>query len=712
MGGVRSRAEELGGLLGPYFLVDVDLDCVCAVGTALLPARSPSTTASPRSSSTCGGPSRGLGAAAGDVVVDGRAADNVNRGRAAEAAGVLAGGLDAAAAALDGREEDGRMQNGRIKGDGAVVSAPEEEGRAAGDPFPFISFCRRDVGRDDRELESRLRRGGDLGEARGREESLEGRRTQAPLHREADPAEKTSAPRDCPDAAAPGAVAKLAPRPHRADTDAAGSTQSSGAPAAAGSLTEPTVLKTVEIDCFLKAMVLLGWLSLGDYFYVARDAPRRAMSGVYLEQRYQAFVLLWEKFLRDYLGFRRGSAESRERAGDRSTSASTHPSATIPSAPHDGDSMGATALPSVTTPSAPHRGDAIRTFASAHPNFRECYERHYSECAETVAKASDQWETTREAWRPLVEQVFLKQRCFLGGAEQLSDGLSTSCASGWDVRDGALDGVLGSSSQEALRDGATNQATRGDSSGPQSQSYSATAQQPDYTPGDATQSRDAAQLFGSPVWQPFVYDGACATHLRSLGFQNVVHDAGEEAPTPCLDSCGPAGPADKEGPATPQGRPDFFALARDASFLEERGIKWIWDNPPYGSLQTKRRVLKALVGTGKPFCVLMPISVLQGPLLREVLTASSGGSHQLSSSTLCGRGRSQTQGSKAAGPEFPKGHGGNAVSSLSRLPPDVQVIIPTKVPCRAHNHGKPTGCKGLIWLCYRMALDQDVYFLA
>lgn len=43
----------------------------------------------------------------------------------------------------------------------------------------------------------------------------------------------------------------------------------------------------------------------------------------------------------------------------------------------------------------------------------------------------------------------------------------------------------------------------------------------------------------SRIWMPFYYDGACAAHLRALGFENVIHEEGA----------------------------DFFERAKDAAFL-------------------------------------------------------------------------------------------------------------------------------------------------
>ena len=80
------------------------------------------------------------------------------------------------------------------------------------------------------------------------------------------------------------------------------------------------------------------------------------------------------------------------------------------------------------------------------------------------------------------------------------------------------------------------------------------------------------------VWMPFYYDGKCAEHLHSLGFENVVHR-----------------------------QEDFFERVLDKKFLKT--VDLIWDNPPYTSAETKEKVLRALAASGLPFAMLLPISV-------------------------------------------------------------------------------------------------------
>ena len=90
------------------------------------------------------------------------------------------------------------------------------------------------------------------------------------------------------------------------------------------------------------------------------------------------------------------------------------------------------------------------------------------------------------------------------------------------------------------------------------------------------------------VWMPFYYDGKCAEHLHSLGFENVVHR-----------------------------QEDFFERVLDKKFLKT--VDLIWDNPPYTSAETKEKVLRALAASGLPFAMLLPISVLHVAFVRDIL---------------------------------------------------------------------------------------------
>lgn len=134
------------------------------------------------------------------------------------------------------------------------------------------------------------------------------------------------------------------------------------------------------------------------------------------------------------------------------------------------------------------------------------------------------------------------------------------------------------------------------------------------------------------VWMPFYYDGECGAHLRSLGFANVTH-------------------ADE----------DFFERVADAKFMES--VDLIWDNPPYTTPDMKERVLRALAASGKPFAMLLPISVLHVGFVREIVDMRH-----------------------------------------------VQVIIPRRVQVKKSD-AAAVPFKYLCWFCYKANLERDVLFV-
>ena len=135
------------------------------------------------------------------------------------------------------------------------------------------------------------------------------------------------------------------------------------------------------------------------------------------------------------------------------------------------------------------------------------------------------------------------------------------------------------------------------------------------------------------IWMPFYYDGECARHLRALGFTDVVHDD-----------------------------VDFFERVKDGSFM--RTVDLIWDNPPYTTAETKERVLRALAACGKPFAMLLPISILHVAFVRDIVDMNDG----------------------------------------------VQVIIPRRVHVRKIE-GSPLPFKYLVWFCVHARLPQDLIFV-
>ena len=132
------------------------------------------------------------------------------------------------------------------------------------------------------------------------------------------------------------------------------------------------------------------------------------------------------------------------------------------------------------------------------------------------------------------------------------------------------------------------------------------------------------------IWAPFVYDERAGERMKRAGFQKVVHK-----------------------------RADFFARVRDGPFV--RSLSAVVDNPPYTGKGMKERVLRALVEAEVPFCLLLPLGVLHGAMVRELLDEK-----------------------------------------------EVQVIIPRK--CYVFKvGGAEVPFKYLCWLCYRMKLEKDLY---
>lgn len=134
------------------------------------------------------------------------------------------------------------------------------------------------------------------------------------------------------------------------------------------------------------------------------------------------------------------------------------------------------------------------------------------------------------------------------------------------------------------------------------------------------------------VWMPFYYDGACAEHLRSLGFTDVVHDD-----------------------------VDFFERAKDARFM--KSVDLIWDNPPYSTQSTKEAVLTAIAATGKPFALLLPVSIVHVPFVRPLVPMDC-----------------------------------------------VQLIFPKQAWVSKQDGGE-LGFKYLCWFCCRTALERDAIFI-
>jgi hypothetical protein len=134
------------------------------------------------------------------------------------------------------------------------------------------------------------------------------------------------------------------------------------------------------------------------------------------------------------------------------------------------------------------------------------------------------------------------------------------------------------------------------------------------------------------IWMPFYYDGVCAVHLRSLGFKNVIHT-----------------------------QQDFFERVEDKAFMAT--VDLIWDNPPYTNADIKERVLRALVASGKPYAMLLPISILHVGFVRDIVDTDA-----------------------------------------------VQCIVPRRVWVRKHD-GEELPFKYLVWLCSHTNLPRDLLFV-
>eukprot|EP00793_Prasinoderma_coloniale_P000970 PRCOL_00007060-RA len=136
------------------------------------------------------------------------------------------------------------------------------------------------------------------------------------------------------------------------------------------------------------------------------------------------------------------------------------------------------------------------------------------------------------------------------------------------------------------------------------------------------------------VWMPFYYNGRCAEHLRALGFEDVVHERGV----------------------------DFFERVKDKRFM--RSVDLILDNPPYTSPQTKEAVLRTLAATGKPWCMLLPISALHVGFVREAV-------------------------------------------DVDRL----QTLVPRRVMVKKANSRTPVPFKYLCWLAWGCGLERDLILM-
>ena len=141
-----------------------------------------------------------------------------------------------------------------------------------------------------------------------------------------------------------------------------------------------------------------------------------------------------------------------------------------------------------------------------------------------------------------------------------------------------------------------------------------------------------SKFYDKKVWMPFYYDGEAGKRLKATGFRRVVHK-----------------------------REDFFKRVNDRVFVDSVDV--VVDNPPYTGKGMKERVLKALVEADVPFCLLLPLGVLHGAMVRETLDQRH-----------------------------------------------VQCLIPRR--CWVSKRGgAEVPFKYLVWLCYKLDLDRDLVLM-
>ncbi len=206
------------------------------------------------------------------------------------------------------------------------------------------------------------------------------------------------------------------------------------------------------------------------------------------------------------------------------------------------------------------------------------------------------------------------------------------------------------------------------------------------------------QFARKAVWQPFYYDGACADHLRALGFRHVIHEnadffarckgahRGRCGQRRCEDASmrsrrGHTGCASRALTRRGAAQTRRFWRAWTASGTTRRtqvptpktpccAPSWkLARSSARGSDASSRLPLTRVpplprhASAGKPFCVLLPSSVVFAKLFRDLLE-----------------------------------------------PAHVQLVLPRRV--RVCKTGlPPVPFKFMAWVCYRMALPRDLYLV-
>lgn len=111
---------------------------------------------------------------------------------------------------------------------------------------------------------------------------------------------------------------------------------------------------------------------------------------------------------------------------------------------------------------------------------------------------------------------------------------------------------------------------------------------------------------------------------------------------------------------------DFFVKVKDKRFTDT--IDFIWDNPPYTGPEIKEKILKSMEALGKPFVLLFPSSVIHTQFIRDIPAISA----------------------------------------------NVQCLVPRKVMVQKSNSSETESSvpfKGLLWLCWKMGLQKDIYLI-
>ncbi|CAD7960847.1 unnamed protein product, partial [Amoebophrya sp. A25] len=251
--------------------------------------------------------------------------------------------------------------------------------------------------------------------------------------------------------------------------------------------------RTARIDSFLKAFLLLQFLDVKDYFFILYDCPRRAVGeGMLLEQRYQAFELLFQCWCQKGLSdIGSCDAGSGGEACDKRRSILEEQEVE-----KDSNSVAQT------------------TFLQSSP-FGQFYASNFERCLEEVCVSADRWQTAFESWAR-VARILPNKDVHTVKEDEDNDDLTryangTACSRHLTrYADGTacshLDNPRNASSPLPESDDATAQAS------PDAPLTSSPQQSDHSIPSPSRRKQDAP----CRVYQPFFSDGVCATHVQGL----------------------------------------------------------------------------------------------------------------------------------------------------------------------------------------------------